>query len=194
MSPRHVPDNAPKVDERTARLAYIAGRMHGIPVARIPAWANEEFQLELSKRRLQDAIGPVRRRSPYKKTPGRKGASRIVRQQPIIQDGVLVDEPALGLIRVLFRLANEGWTQGDLLVALETVPGIRQIIEVDSTRELIVIALAPSMDDADDLRARIEELAPGRPVRRDIISFESHRPAPATWRKLAGDVASSPET
>ena len=177
-------------DTRTAQLAYIAGRMRGIPVADIPRWARDELGVALSARRIQAATAPIRATSPYKRRPGRPQASPPPRtQKPIIRDSLIVDERRLGLLRILFRLPNDGLPQPGLLAALDGLTGVRQILEVDATREILIVAVVRSFSEADDLRARLEELAPGRSVQRDLVSFESTAAAPATWRRLAQAVA-----
>jgi len=98
---------------------------------------------------------------------------------------IAADETALGLQRVLFRLPNDGLPRPALLAALETMPGIRQVIEVSSDREVIVVAVVRDLDEAGDLRALLEDHAPGQPVRMDLITVESHLPTRLTWIRLA---------
>lgn len=65
------------------------------------------------------------------------------------------------------------------------MPGIRQVIEVSSDREVLAVALVRDLAEADDLRARVEDYAPGQPVRMDVVNWESHMPARRTWVDLA---------
>lgn len=173
------------LNDQTTRVAYIAARAHGVRVDDVPAWVADHLGIKITRRQIQDAVGPIRAESAHKQRRGRKGVPRLVKREPILHEGLVVDEAKLGLRRVLFRLANEGWPQPALLQDLEGLAGVRQVLEVDSTRELIIVALVVSLEDADDLRAQIEERAPGRPVRRDFISYESTAAAAATWLRLA---------
>ncbi len=98
---------------------------------------------------------------------------------------MVVDEPALGLLRLLLRLPNDGLPRPELLEALRGLPGIRQVLEVSSDREILAVGLARDLREAEDLRARVQDHAVGQSVRMDIISAESHRPAERTWVELA---------
>jgi hypothetical protein len=170
-------------------MAFVAARLHGIPFNGVPEWAETHLGLRFSKTRMQNALASVRLSSAHKKRPGPPGAASCVPEDPFIEDSLVIDEQKLGVLRVLFRLPNDGLPQAQLLEDLEGLPGVRQILELDSTRDVLVVALAGSMSDADDLRARIQDFVPGRGVVRDIISFESHAAMPATWKRLAKDAA-----
>ena len=60
--------------------------------------------------------------------------------------------------------------------ALESMPGIRQVIETEELREVFAVALLRTEEEEDDLRARILEHAHGRAVMVKAIRTESHEP------------------
>jgi hypothetical protein len=170
---------------RALRRAFIAARLEGKKFDEVPAWVQQHLGLETSKSRVQAAVGAVRQKSPHKASPGPPPAQRAAAPAPLIRESFVVDEPALGIGRVLFRITNDGRPQGSLLRALEKVEGVRQIIELDSTLDILVVALVTSQQESDDLRARLRDLAGDRGVERETISFESFAPMQATWRRLA---------
>ncbi len=100
-------------------------------------------------------------------------------------DWLLVDEAALGLLRVLYRLPNNGLPRPGLLEALSGIGGIRQIIEVSGDLEVLVVAIVEDLQEAQRLRARIQDHAIEQPVRMDLLNYESHEPARQTWIQLA---------
>jgi len=171
------------------RYAWMAARVHDVSTSRFSEFAETELGVRLNWKRVWRAVEGVEERSRWrnKKGAGSAAPPSPVAPPPIIRPWIVADETALGLQRVLFRLPNDGLPRPALLATLEEMPGIRQVIEVSSDRELIVVAVVRDLDEAADLRALIEDHAPGQPVRMDVIISESHVPARRTWIQLARD-------
>jgi hypothetical protein len=94
-----------------------------------------------------------------------------------------VDEAALGLHRILLHFPGDGASQSDLQDALESTPGIRQILEGGHARDLWAVAVVRNDEDRALLRAALSELT-DRFIWDEVL-FETHRPAAQTWRELA---------
>ena len=150
----------------------------------MPAWTAENGLPTTSQTTFQRAVGPVKAAEPLKGARGRRG-DRHPKEAPLIREWLLVEEQALGILKVIYRLPNDGLPQDALCEQAGKLIGVRQIIETGSDRELIVIALVRDLIAARDLRARLEDLAPGRSVRMDLVEFEDQTPAVRTWRRLA---------
>lgn len=102
-------------------------------------------------------------------------------------DWLLVNEEALAVRKVVYRLPNDGRPQAELIAAIRRLEGVRQIIETASDRELILVGLVSDEPAARALRGRLEDLAPGRSVRMDAVEYEDHQPSVRTWQALAED-------
>lgn len=186
MTERSAAQDPPRRDDPLmARLAWVAARLAGAPAVGVPEWAAKHVGVTVPKSAIEKHVNTVTARSNLMKPRGRPGQTRIKRDAPIMRDWVLVDESALGLRVVLFRLSNDGLPQRQLLADLRDVRGVRQIIETSADRELLAVAVVRGIEHARDMRARFEELAPGRSVRMDFVEFETHEPAIATWLDLA---------
>jgi hypothetical protein len=136
-------------------------------------------------------VGPIRAVSPFKAPRGRRGERRT-KEAPALKEWMLVEEPRLGLRKVLFRVANDGLPQPRLIEALRSLTGLAQIIETSYDREILAVAVVRTDGEARDLRSRVEELAPDRGVRMDLIETESHEPAARTWLEIARREATHP--
>ena len=86
---------------------------------------------------------------------------------------------------MLYRLPNDGMPQQRLLDELWRLTGVRQVIEASSDRELLIIGLVRTEQEARLLRGRIEDLAPGRSVKMDVVESEDWRAARRTWMHVA---------
>jgi hypothetical protein len=102
----------------------------------------------------------------------------------MLSDWLLVDEAALGLLKVLFDVPGAWQARDALHEMLDTTPGVRQFIEVDEDYSLLVLALARTRREADDLRARLQEHVPHGTVTMRTVRAESFAPTPKTWTDL----------
>jgi hypothetical protein len=182
-------------DRRPSVYGWIAGRLHEVKTngPDLSEWIKAQVGHEVSTSTLYRLLAVARRDSPPQGPDTVRRARRDPRE-PLVKDWFLVDEHALELQLILYRLPNDGMPQPDLLTALDTLKGIRQVIEATSVREVFVVAIVQNMDEARDLRARIEEIAPGRSVVMDTIESESWSASPLTWLDLAQKAAKDRRT
>jgi hypothetical protein len=179
---------APAASAAALRYAWMAAHVHDVSTACFADFTETELGVRLNWKRAWRAVEGIEEQSRWRNKKGSEPATPSPgarTQAPVMRPWIVTDETALGLQRVLFRLPNDGLPRPALLAALETLPGIRQLIEVSSDREVIVVAVVRDLDEARDLRALLEDHAPGQPVRMDLITVESHLPTRLTWIQLA---------
>lgn len=167
-----------------AAFVWIAAKLHEILDGDLPEWTGNRFEHALDTKTLL-ATAKIRRPLARTGRPPQGPHPRRVTREPAIFDWFWVDEPKLGLLRILFRLPNDGLPRPDLMDAMKELPGIRQVIETKTDREIIAIGLVRNLDEADHLRARIEEQAPDQSVRMDLVQEEDHLVARRTWLEIA---------
>ena len=166
------------------RRSWIAARLAGVGVQGVAAWCDSRGLPSASQSTFERAVGEIRAESPLKGKRGRPGGPHPT-HPAALWDWLLVDEPSLGVRKMIYRLPNDGMPQAGLIAAVGGLSGVRQILETGSDRELIIVALVHTDEAAHDLRARLEDLAPGRSVKMDPVEHEDHQPAIATWEFLA---------
>ncbi len=167
------------------RRAWVAARLNGVRTVDIPDWTQRHDLPSASGSSFERAVAPLRAISPSQRKRGRGGGGAPRHQRDGIREWLLVDESVLGVRKVLYRLPNDGLPQPNLLNAIASLNGTRQVLEAGSDRELIVVALVRTEEEANDLRSRLEELAPGRSVKMDPVSDETWSAAPGTWIAVA---------
>jgi hypothetical protein len=186
--------NAPRPNvrpdlQRGHRFAWVAARLHSVSRPFFEEFTREQLGSPIQYEQAWKATGRLQAPSRWRGRQGRPRANPSspteARPAPALWDWVLVDEPALGLLRVLYRLPNDGLPRPALLEAVAALRGVRQIIEVANDREILAIALVENLEEADRLRARIQDHAIDQPVRMDLLSHETHEPARLTWIELA---------
>ena len=182
---------APSPDE--LRRSWIAARLSGVGVEDVPSWTKDQGLPTASKTSFQRAVGPVRAGATQQSWPDASGTGGH-EERPLLRDWLLVDEAQLGIKKVVYRIANDGLVQPELIAAIALLEGVRQVLETSSDRMLIIVALVCDDPGARDLRARIEELAPGRAVRMDDVTWEDHSPAARAWVEVARRMASGGAT
>jgi hypothetical protein len=176
------------VSPRAYRLAWVAARLHSVSKPHFARFTAERLRAELSWEQARLATRPLRERSSWRGRQGRPPANPMPGaspERPVLREWLAVEEPEFGLLRVLYRLPNDGLPRPALLAALAGLPGMRQLREVEGDREVLAVALVEDMGGAAALRARIEDHAPGGAVRMDMVSYETHEPARRTWIELA---------
>jgi hypothetical protein len=166
------------------RRSWVAARLAQVGTKEIPEWCKKRGLPTASLSSFERAVGPVRAESPLKGQRGRPG-QRLPKKAPAMWEWLLVDEEALDVRKMVYRLPNDGRPQADLIAGVRRSEGVRQILETGSDRELIVVALVADEKAARALRGRLERLAPGRSVRMDAVEYEDHQPSVRTWRALA---------
>jgi hypothetical protein len=188
MSPSHSTPTG-RLSKASLRRVWIAAALHSVSESRFKKFTRTYFGAPTTYKQAWTAAGSLKEASPWRGAAGRPRGedteSPPARPEPSLRAWLVVDEPALGLTRVLYRLGNDGLPRPDLVNALGELAGVRQVIEVGSDRELLIIGIVEDIAEARDLRARIEDHAVGQPVRMDLIEHEDHTPARATWIGLA---------
>lgn len=177
---------APKADgkvSRAAQFAHVAARLHGAPTREHGEWFVSKLKINLSQPQAERAVIPIRHVSPLKDARGRPG-ERKQKTPWAFREWLDVREERFDLIKVLITIEGAGDAPRELSAQLEALPGIRQIIEGATTRNLTAVALLRNVREEDRLRARIEELTERRVIWEHIRS-ETTDPALATWRELA---------
>jgi hypothetical protein len=176
-------------------FGWLAMKFDGRPGRDVPSYFRENFGVEVSEDTVERAIEGLRGRNGKKKARGnaKQGDLPAPDEQStdvaIWTDWLRVDESQLGVRKVLVRIPNDGFPLPELTLALERMPGIRQVIETKELREILAIGLVRTEEEEEDLRSRIQEHAPGRSVSVIAIRQESHAPTALTWHRIAMDEA-----
>src|SRR5947207_2841916 len=129
-----------QAESRGALFAFITARLYGSPTREHDAFFRDELGIRVSRSGAETAARPYRLTSPRKRPRG-TARSEPSRREPILRDWLLVDERRLNLETVLLRFPGDGRRQSALLAMLDDVPGIRQVIETASRREVVAIAV-----------------------------------------------------
>lgn len=174
----------PRSSLEQLRRAWVAARLAQVGTKEIPDWCEKNGLPSASLSSFERAVGPIRAESPLKGQRGRPGRRRP-KEAAALRDWLLVDEAALEISKVVYRLPNDGRLQDDLIANVKHLDGVKQILETGSDRELIIVALVGKEEDGKTLRKQLEKLAPGRSVRMDAVEYEDHQPSVRTWHALA---------
>jgi hypothetical protein len=155
----------PVAQTRAALYAYILSRLEG---ATQPAQAAlfRSLNLPFSPRSARRAGEPLLHKA------GKKSGA--------LREWLLVDEHELGLEKATVRFPGAGERQQELLNALSQVAGVRQIIELERSFDILAIVVFQGRAERLDLQARLAELTPQR-IWEDITS-ETSLPTVLTWR------------
>jgi hypothetical protein len=154
-----------KERSRTALFAYVAARLAQAPLKDDSAFFGK-VGLDVNGK-----AGAV---------AGKAAKSSLVKW-------LVVDEPELDLDVSLLRFPP-GEESNRTFAVLADLPGVRQLIQLGTTGEVIAIVVFDGARARRDLRASIEERIGVRPVWEDI-ERETFEPARRTWRELARKVA-----
>jgi hypothetical protein len=181
--PRTPLGSVPQDDSRTALFAYFAARLEGVPVAEFASFF-KELGITVGPAAAMRAMRPLRRQSPHKRLPGRPTAAGGSSQGPsVFREWLLIEELRLDLEVAFVQFPGDCGRQSDLIEALRTIPGVRQLVELQQDRTVVALLLFSGSEQRTDLRSRLEEIAP-RFFWDDVI-FETHEPARQAWRELA---------
>jgi hypothetical protein len=177
---------------RAYRYGWIAMKLAGEPDRNTEDFFKRHVGIAVKQDAVERAIRPLKAANPNKLKRGSRRASHPARQPQstgesaaIWTDWLRVDEHRLGLRKVLVHIGADGFALAGLVDALQQMPGIRQVLELKESRDVYAVALLHDESEEDDLRARLLEFAPGRPVRVLVIRQESDAPAQGTWLDLA---------
>jgi hypothetical protein len=173
---------------RAYRYGWIAMKLAGEPDRKIEEFFRNRVGIAVKQDAVERAVRPVRATNPNKLKRGTRSTKpRLASQAPaaIWTDWLRIDEHQLGLRKVLVHIGADGFALEGVVDALDQMPGIRQVIELKESRDIYAVALLRDEREEDDLRARLLEFAPGRPVKVLVIRQESNAPALGTWLDLA---------
>lgn len=154
-----------KEKSRTALFAYVAARL-----AQTPYKDHSSF---FAKAGLDIS--------------GKAGAVAGKAKKSALTRWLVVDEPDLDLDVSLLRFPP-GAESNRTFSVLADLPGVRQLIQLGTTGEVVAIVVFDGARARRELRAAIEEHVGVRPIWEDV-ERETFAPARRTWRELARRVA-----
>lgn len=182
--------SVPYTDSRAALFAFIAARLSGHP-DRAHDQYFRQLGLRISGRGARRAAEGYLVQSPHKNAPGPTSVTpqRRRRRRRALRPWLLVNEHALGLETALVRFPGSGQRQDHLRRALERLPGVRHVIELQRDRELLAVVVFSGVAERLALQAQLEEIAEVRIW--DDISYETLEPSVRTWidraKRAAGE-------
>lgn len=173
----------PQPETQAALFAYFAARLSGIPAEGFDAFF-QGLGLAVRRNGALRAMRPLRYQPPGKGLPGRKPSRpRRAGRRAGFRDWILIDESAVDVETALIRFPGTGARQTDLISALRTAVGVRQVFETAHKRDVYAMVLFRGRQERRRLRARLEELA--EKIVWDDVLWETHESAIATWCDLA---------
>lgn len=156
-----------KADSRTALFAHIAARL-----AERPFGEDSEF----FKRTLEVNVNAKAGRDAAKA----RGAA--------LKKWLLVQEADLDLDVSLLRFTAGERSSEEIFRLLQDIPGVRQLIRLGRTGDVLAVVLFDGARARRELRALIQERLGMRPEWEEIEE-ETFEPTLQTWRSLAKKVA-----
>jgi hypothetical protein len=156
-----------KESSRTALFAHIAARLDGQPHREDSAYFKRQLRVNISEkagRVAADAAGDS------------------------LAKWVLVSEGDFDLDLSLLRFEPGGRSPEEIVEILRGISGIRQILQLGSSGEVLAVAVFDGARARRELRAMIQERLGIRP-QWDEVESETFVPAIRTWRDLARKVA-----
>ena len=172
-------------DGRLVRAAWIAARLNGVAITEgFEEWSRRCFGRGLTRDDVREHVAPLR--PPTKRGRPRRRPGTASPRTPAIEDWLVVDERRLRLLSLVFELPNaEGGPRPGLFESIETVPGIRHVVETRGDGTIIALGVVRSMAEAAELKASIEAEAGAGSVTMSVAERESQAGAPQTWLELA---------
>jgi hypothetical protein len=156
-----------KASSRTALFAHIAARLDLRQRDSDSSFFKNELHVNINEKAGRDAAKASRRS---------------------LKKWVLVREADLDLDVSLLRFKAGERTSDEIFEVLEEVSGIRQLLQIASTGEVLAVAVFDGARARRELRAVIRERLQIRP-QWDEIEQETFDPALRTWRELARKAA-----
>lgn len=156
-----------KANSRTALFAHLAARLNGQPRRDDSAYFHTQLKVNVSEKAGRVAADAA-------------GAS--------LTKWVLVSEGDLDLDVSLLRFEVGRRSPEEIVEVLRGISGIRQILQLGTSGEVLAVALFDGARARRELRAVIQERLGMRP-RWDEVESETFAPAGRTWRDLARKAA-----
>lgn len=183
------------IGDRARRLAWIALRFSGRPETEFEEFTRETLGCDLDLAATHEAIRPMRppsRRTGRKRkdNPVRRREPKPIERVPALVDWLLIDEPKLDLIALMFDLPNAPpWPhRPDLPERVAAIEGITQVLEVGDDRDVHAFGVARSDQEAERLLAQLQDLVSIRGIAEGVRMRRMRRriDQPArTWIELA---------
>ncbi len=182
--PRKPTGVVPFAQSSTGIFAFIAARLGGHSDA-----STDEFLrglgLKITARGSRRAATPYLEVSPHKKKRGpRAGSAVAAPRRTAIRGWLLVDEDKLGLEKALVRFPGNGRARPELRRALERLPAVRQVLELEHDRELVAVVVFADAEGRARVQAQLAELTTDARI-WDGILRETQLPARQMWSDLA---------
>ena len=156
-----------KASSRTALFAHIAARLDGQPRRDDSAYFQTQIKVRVSEKAGRDAADAAR---------------------DSLAKWVLVSEGDLDLDVSLLRFEPGVRPPEEIVEVLRGISGIRQILQLGTSGEVLAVAVFDGARARRELRAVIQERLGIRP-RWDEVESETFAPATRTWRDLARKAA-----
>ncbi|HWT93609.1 MAG TPA: hypothetical protein VN238_11470 [Solirubrobacteraceae bacterium] len=187
------PDGSTRKDRtRTAVFAHIAARLHDWPSGRDTDFFRDVLGIDMNATAAQKACSRIRYPSTEKQPPG----PAPIRSDPVddpeptdesppaLRRWLLVEEPKLDLDAALLRFAPSNQRQTGVLAGLRATVGVRQIIELAGTWEVLAVVVFDGARARRTLKAVVQERTGQDPAWFDI-EMEDWSPSRETWVALA---------
>jgi hypothetical protein len=165
--PRPPDGKVAKAGSRTALFAHVAARLDEQPRRDDSTYFRERLGVDVNEKAGRIAAD---------------GARRSLRKW------LLVAEPDLDLDVSLLRFEPGEHSAEEIADVLEGVSGVRQILRLGTSGEVLAVAVFDGARARRELRAVIRERLGVRP-RWDEVEMETFAPAVRTWRDLARKAA-----
>jgi hypothetical protein len=173
----------PFAESLTGVFAFIAARLNGHSDASADDFLRA-LGLKITARGSRRAATPHLELSPHKKKRGpQHGSETVPRRRAAIRGWLLIDEGKFGLDKALVRFPGNGQARPELRRALERLPAVRQVFELEHDRELVVVVVFSGVEGRTGVQAELAELAGGRIW--DGVLYETQLPARRMWSDLA---------
>lgn len=160
-----------KASSRTALFAHIAARLGGQPRRKDSTYFKKELKVNISEK------------------AGRLAANAV---GDSLAGWLLVCEGDLDLDVSLLQFKPGRYSPEEIVEVLKGIFGIRQILQLGTTGEVLAVAVFDGARARRELRAVIQERLGIRP-RWDEVESETFVPAIGTWRELARKTARDEE-
>jgi hypothetical protein len=156
-----------KGGSRTALFAHIAARLVLSPRKKDSEFFREELEVAVHEKAGRDAAA---------------AAPSSLRKWLLVQEG------DFDLDVSLLRFVPGERSSEQIVEALESISGVRQIIQLATSGEVLAVVVFDGAKARRDLRAVLQERLQMRP-QWDEVEGETFQPALRTWQDLARKVA-----
>lgn len=165
--PRPPDGKVAKGGSRTALFAYVAARLALNPRKQDSEFFRRELQVDVHEKAGRDAAAAA---------------------PSSLRKWLLVREVDLDLDVSVLRFSPGERSSEQIVEALESISGVRQIIQLATSGEVLAIVIFDGAQARRELRAVLQERLQMRP-NWDEVERETFQPALRTWQDLARKAA-----